>query len=246
MAWKPCVLAQIQHDRRSRMGQVQTVQLCLCWGDASLVYQQIVFSLFRILNQYCPYEVFMTSHFRFLTKFLKFLSFKVLSAMNRTPSTFWSFRGIIGVSSSDSLVALRSIVALIPSVIKWWLVYSCNWCVFVMVGGSRFGMSFSWLHWVGLTRRTSYSYFSCTSTESLVWLATVIAVSSVCAAWVAIFVSVANDCVSVTGVLLLNTIFGKFECFLGFDDKSSRASLTSTVGRGVVTLFVTLWRVSAC
>ena len=65
---------------------------------------------------------------------------------------------------------------------------------------------------------------------------TVIAVFSVCAAWVAIFVSVANGCVSVTDVFLLNTIFGKFDCFLGFDDKSSRASITFTVGRGVVTV----------
>ena len=66
--------------------------------------------------------------------------------------------------------------------------------------------------------------------KTLGWVAAVTTISPICTAWVACFVSVADDCVSVTGVLLLNTIFGKFDSFLDFDDKISRASLTSIIG----------------
>ena len=184
----------------------------------------------------------MASQFRFLKTFVsvrKFWSFLVVAAMKRTPSTFCSFRRNSGVPSSDSVFVLWSIVAKIPSVIMLWLASSGICCVFVMVGGSTFGTSSSWLQWFGSTRLTRYSYVSWTSMESSVWMAATIPIPSVCAACVVVFFRVADNCLFlIDGVLVdvvssLNTIFGDFCCCFGFDE-NSRASLTFIVDGGVV------------
>ena len=94
---KPDVLAKIQHDRRSGIGEMQTVCLsctdCLsCVGKTILssMSRQSFFtcSLFLMLYQYWTNDIFSDSQSQFLTKLtsgLKFLSFRVAAAMKLTP-----------------------------------------------------------------------------------------------------------------------------------------------------------------
>ena len=136
------------------------------------------------------------------------------AAMNFTQRTFYSFQRKSGVSSSILVFVLSSIVASIPIVIRLRLVSNCVCCVFVMVRASRFRMSSSWLHCIGSTRLTQYSYVSFTSAESSFYVDTGVVRSLICKDYVALFLFIDIDWVSVSCELSLKTIFGKNESFV--------------------------------
>ena len=185
----------------------------------SLVRTNILSSNSRQSSRICSRFLRLSQYWSSISFFEKLRSgsmfgpFFVAAAMNRTQRIFYSFQRKSGVSSSILVFVLYSIVASILFVIRLRLASSCVCCVLVMVRASTFGMSSTWLRCIGSTRLKRYSYFSFTSVESSLYVDTGVVRSFLCEDYMALYLCIDIDWVSVSCELSLKTIFGKNESF---------------------------------